>query len=141
MSEINYQALREAAEQAMNDNQKYSLDIFHEHVTPPVVLALLDAQHKYHDYANLYEGEKWHYFQLAESEAERADNAEKELQAARQRITELENIATDYALKFQKAQDALKHAILMCNRALPFEEAMKRTKEKHAKIIEKLGEN
>ncbi|WP_375790147.1 ead/Ea22-like family protein [Shigella boydii] len=26
------------------------------------------------------------------------------------RIAELEKIATDYALKFQKAQDALKHA-------------------------------
>lgn len=32
------------------------------------------------------------------------------------RIAELEKIATDYALKFQKAQDALKHAALLHSR-------------------------
>ena len=55
-------------------------------------------------------------------------------------FAELGNSATDYALKLMKAQDALKHSMLMRSRALPFEEAMKRTKEKYAKIIEKLGE-
>ncbi|MDS0723160.1 hypothetical protein NOI52_27275, partial [Escherichia coli] len=47
------------------------------------------------------------------SEAERADKAEKELGKAKLRIAELEEIATDYALKFQKTQDALKHAVLL----------------------------
>ncbi|EOT6356530.1 ead/Ea22-like family protein, partial [Escherichia coli] len=32
------------------------------------------------------------------------------------RIAELEKIATDYALKFQKAQDALKYAALLHSR-------------------------
>ncbi|HAK3431765.1 TPA: ead/Ea22-like family protein, partial [Salmonella enterica] len=36
-----------------------------------------------------------------------------ELKTAKSRITELEKIATDYALKFQKAQDALKYADLL----------------------------
>ncbi|ELW6976909.1 ead/Ea22-like family protein [Escherichia coli] len=35
-----------------------------------------------------------------------------ELETAKKRIAELEKIATDYALKFQKAQDALKYAAL-----------------------------
>ncbi|EFH8334092.1 ead/Ea22-like family protein, partial [Escherichia coli] len=34
------------------------------------------------------------------------------------RIAELEKIATDYALKFQKAQDALKHAALLHSRTV-----------------------
>ncbi|HDI6149308.1 TPA: ead/Ea22-like family protein, partial [Escherichia coli] len=36
-----------------------------------------------------------------------------ELETAKKRIAELEKIATDYALKFQKAQDALKYAALL----------------------------
>lgn len=36
-----------------------------------------------------------------------------ELKAARERIAELEEIATDYGMKFQRAQDALKYAALM----------------------------
>ncbi|EBT1279420.1 ead/Ea22-like family protein, partial [Salmonella enterica] len=36
------QALREAAERAMHDDWGYDTDIFHEQVTPSVVLALLD---------------------------------------------------------------------------------------------------
>lgn len=39
---INKQALREAAERAMHDDWGYDTDIFHEQVTPSVVLALLD---------------------------------------------------------------------------------------------------
>lgn len=42
MSEINYQALREAAEQAMHDDWGFDADLFHELVTPSIVLALLD---------------------------------------------------------------------------------------------------
>ncbi|EFQ9163063.1 ead/Ea22-like family protein, partial [Salmonella enterica] len=42
MSNIDKQALREAAERAMHDDWGYGTDIFHEQVTPSVVLALLD---------------------------------------------------------------------------------------------------
>lgn len=42
MSKINYQALREAAEQAMHDDWGFDADLFHELVTPSIVLALLD---------------------------------------------------------------------------------------------------
>lgn len=42
MSNIDKQALREAAERAMHDDWGYDTDIFHEQVTPSVVLALLD---------------------------------------------------------------------------------------------------
>lgn len=41
--------------------------------------------------------------------------SETKLEAAEKRIAELEEIATDYALKFQKAQDALKYAALLHN--------------------------
>ncbi|WP_053294344.1 ead/Ea22-like family protein [Escherichia coli] len=44
MSEINSQALREAAEQAMHDNWGFDADLFHELVTPSIVLALLDER-------------------------------------------------------------------------------------------------
>ncbi|ECJ4781925.1 ead/Ea22-like family protein, partial [Salmonella enterica subsp. diarizonae] len=39
---ISKQALREAAERAIHDDWGYDTDIFHEQVTPSVVLALLD---------------------------------------------------------------------------------------------------
>ncbi|EGM7736666.1 ead/Ea22-like family protein [Escherichia albertii] len=39
-----------------------------------------------------------------------------ELETAKKRIAELEKIATDHALKFQKAQDALKYAALLHSR-------------------------
>ncbi|EOF5943138.1 ead/Ea22-like family protein [Salmonella enterica] len=42
MSNIDKQALREAAERVMHDDWGYDTDIFHEQVTPSVVLALLD---------------------------------------------------------------------------------------------------
>ncbi|MEC9673286.1 ead/Ea22-like family protein [Escherichia marmotae] len=42
------------------------------------------------------------------------------------RIAELEEIATDYALKFHKAQDALKYAVLMHNNSLSFEKEVHR---------------
>ncbi|EMB1064257.1 ead/Ea22-like family protein [Salmonella enterica] len=42
MSNIDKQALREVAERAIHDDWGYGTDIFHEQVTPSVVLALLD---------------------------------------------------------------------------------------------------
>lgn len=47
---------------------------------------------------------------MAQSLAER--NGEP-VEGLRQRISELEEIATDYGTKFQKAQDALKHQALL----------------------------
>lgn len=52
--------------------------------------ALLDELEKEKGYASAYEGEKWHYHQLAESEGERADLAEVKLEAAEKRNAELE---------------------------------------------------
>lgn len=75
-------------------------------VSDPDVLALLDELDSANGYVSAYEAEKWHYHGLAESEGERADRAEK-------RVAELESIATDYGVKFQKAQDALKHQELL----------------------------
>ncbi|EJI0956689.1 ead/Ea22-like family protein [Escherichia coli] len=50
MSEINYQALREAAEQAMHDDWGFDADLFHELVTPSIVLALLDERERNQQY-------------------------------------------------------------------------------------------
>lgn len=47
---------------------------------------------------------------MAQSLAER--NGEP-VEGLRQRISELEEIATDYGMKFQKAQDALKHQYIL----------------------------
>ncbi|EAB2723887.1 ead/Ea22-like family protein [Salmonella enterica] len=77
---IDKQALREAAERAMHDDWGYDTDIFHEQVTPSVVLALLDELCSANGYASAYEAEKWHYHGLAESEGERADRAEKQVE-------------------------------------------------------------
>ncbi|EFJ1231448.1 ead/Ea22-like family protein [Escherichia coli] len=50
MSEINYQELREAAEQAMHDDWGFDADLFHELVTPSIVLALLDERERNQQY-------------------------------------------------------------------------------------------
>ncbi|EMF0718614.1 ead/Ea22-like family protein [Citrobacter freundii] len=50
--------------------------------SPETVLALLDEVEKEKGYASAFEAEKWHYHGLAESEGERADRAEKALEAA-----------------------------------------------------------
>lgn len=42
-----------------------------------------------------------------------ADRNGEPVEGLRQRISELEEIATDYGMKFQKAQDALKHQDLL----------------------------
>ncbi|EBI4066384.1 ead/Ea22-like family protein [Salmonella enterica] len=46
----------------------------------PDVLALLDELDSANGYASAYEAEKWHYHGLAESEGERADRAEKQVE-------------------------------------------------------------
>ncbi|HFQ8735727.1 TPA: ead/Ea22-like family protein [Escherichia coli] len=50
MTQINYQALREAAEQAMPDNWGFDADLFHELVTPSIVLTLLDERERNQQY-------------------------------------------------------------------------------------------
>ncbi|GCT72956.1 hypothetical protein HmCms174_00987 [Escherichia coli] len=50
MSEINSQALRVAAEQAMHDDWGFDADLFHELVTPSIVLALLDDRERNQQY-------------------------------------------------------------------------------------------
>ncbi|MBB2275088.1 ead/Ea22-like family protein [Escherichia sp. 94.0001] len=50
MSEINSQALREAAEQAMHDDWGFDADLFHELVTPSIVRALLDERERNQQY-------------------------------------------------------------------------------------------
>ncbi|EAO9944965.1 ead/Ea22-like family protein [Salmonella enterica subsp. enterica serovar Oranienburg] len=46
---------------------------------PRTMLALLDELDSANGYASAYEAEKWHYHGLAESEGERADQAEKQV--------------------------------------------------------------
>ena len=50
MSVIHSQALREAAEQAMPDNWGFDADLFHELVTPSIVLELLDERERNQQY-------------------------------------------------------------------------------------------
>ena len=57
MSEINSQALREAAEQAMHDNWGFDADLFHELVTPSIVLALLDERERNQQYVKRRDNE------------------------------------------------------------------------------------
>ncbi|EKQ3942425.1 ead/Ea22-like family protein [Salmonella enterica] len=47
---------------------------------PATTLALLDELDSANGYASAYEAEKWHYHGLAESEGERADRAEKQVE-------------------------------------------------------------
>ncbi|EFL4014256.1 DUF551 domain-containing protein [Escherichia coli] len=122
MSKINYQALREAAEKAT----KGSYIVGHTSVN----------QHG--NITGVFVCQKWkgepggviaecHVNCLVETDAQAYANAEfiaevnpatmlallDEREAQNKCIAELEKIATDYALKFQKAQDALKYVVLM----------------------------
>lgn len=111
MSNIDKRALREAAEKALPAMQRLLMmpndELFDEALLnvdgdvdaanafnlltePETMLALLDELEKEKGYASAYEGEKWHYHQLAESEGERANRAEAKLEAAEKRIAELE---------------------------------------------------
>ncbi|EOT7678426.1 ead/Ea22-like family protein [Escherichia coli] len=122
MSKIDYQALREAAEKAT----KGSYIVGHTSVN----------QHG--NLTGVFVCQKWkgepggviaecHVNCLVETDAQAYANAEfiaevnpatmlallDEREAQNKCIAELEKIATDYALKFQKAQDALKYVVLM----------------------------
>ena len=111
MAALNKQALREQIESAADAYWQFNNgwisdmkcgDLSHEYLLfvkePKNVLALLDELEKEKGYASAYEGEKWHYHQLAESEGERANRAEAKLEAAEKRIAELEGGAFNPAI-------------------------------------------
>ncbi|EJC9531073.1 ead/Ea22-like family protein [Salmonella enterica] len=77
---IDKHALREAAVAIETVATPQKLLAFRMKVTPPVVLALLDELDSANGYTSAYEAEKWHYHGLAESEGERADRAEKQVE-------------------------------------------------------------
>ncbi len=83
MSEINSQALREAAEQAMHDNWGFDADLFHELVTPSIVLALLDERERNQQYIKRRDQEN-------EEIALTVGKLSVDLEAAAKRIAELE---------------------------------------------------
>lgn len=82
MSKIDYQALREAAEQAIHDDWGYDADIFHEQVTPSVVLALLDERERNQQYIKRRDQEN-------EDIALTVGRLRVEMEAAEKRIAEL----------------------------------------------------
>lgn len=89
---------------------------------PETVLALLDELEKEKGYASTYEAEKWHYHGLAESEGERADRAEKALEAAEKRIAELEArevmLPTPYPKGYGLVSDKYNFALEECADAI-----------------------
>ncbi|EFN8687251.1 hypothetical protein ACN55_10035 [Escherichia coli] len=82
MSEINSQALREAAEQAMHDDWGFDADLFHELVTPSIVLALLDERERNQQYVKRRDKEN-------EDIALTVGRLRVELEGKHRRITEL----------------------------------------------------
>ncbi|HBB0858583.1 TPA: DUF551 domain-containing protein [Escherichia coli] len=83
MSEINSQALREAAEQAMHDDWGFDADLFHELVTPSIVLELLDERERNQQYIKRRDQEN-------EDIALTVGKLRVEREAAKKRIAELE---------------------------------------------------
>ncbi|EHY6215047.1 ead/Ea22-like family protein [Escherichia coli] len=117
MSEINYQELREIAKQATQGKWvafispgKYGMYAVHtpedKHHGDIVDWPGFDEQKNAENNARY----------IAAFNPEVAQELLDERETAKQRIAELEKIATDYALKFQKAQDALKYAALLHSR-------------------------
>ncbi len=74
--------LKEIADNAYSDEEKRWL--------AQRVLSLLDKLEKEKGYASAYEGEKWHYHQLAESEGERANRAEAKIKAVENNLIDSE---------------------------------------------------
>nr|DAP42526.1 MAG TPA: Ead/Ea22-like protein [Caudoviricetes sp.] len=109
MTALNKQALREAAqEEIMLRSVSDTSDAWQDEASPEAVLALLDELEKEKGYASTYEAEKWHYHGLAESEGERADRAEKALEAAEQELQALKQHVAERAEWEQK--QAIKRA-------------------------------
>ncbi|EEQ7738578.1 ead/Ea22-like family protein [Escherichia coli] len=96
MSEINYQALREAAQNYQSTLAWYE--------------AITDNPNAEQDCSEAVAAFKR---QIRHQEMDIIAELLEELETKDNRIAELEKIATDHALKFQKAQDALKYAALL----------------------------
>ncbi|EPC4378578.1 ead/Ea22-like family protein [Escherichia coli] len=153
MSKIDYQALREAAERAIPAMDRLlmlpvdddliseqelkdsgvdidALNAFKFLAGPETVLTLLDESNaleetRINDVCRIAELTK----QLESVKLklnEQREYFEGVIADGSKRIAALEEIATDYALKFQKAQDALKYAALMHNNSLSFEKEVRR---------------
>lgn len=96
MTALNKQALREKIK-----NKRKCFDT-QTIIDVDVLEALLDELEKEKGYASTYEAEKWHYHGLAESEGERADRAEKALEAAEQELQALKQHVAERAEWEQK---------------------------------------
>ncbi|EIT6049485.1 ead/Ea22-like family protein [Salmonella enterica] len=99
MSEINYQALREAAQNYQSTLAWYE--------------AIADNPNAEQDCNEAVAAFKR---QIRHQEMDIIAELLEELETKDNRIAELEKITTDHALKFQKAQDALKYAALLHSR-------------------------
>ncbi|ELS2209173.1 ead/Ea22-like family protein [Salmonella enterica] len=121
MSNIDKQALREAAERAMHDDWGYDTDIFHEQVTPSVVLALLDELEHYKSREErvtklvLDNSTSWDvlYEKLEAAEkriAEQREYYEGVIADGSKRIAELEHSETQLINERDSAESALNDA-------------------------------
>ncbi|EEO7844531.1 protein Ead [Salmonella enterica] len=121
MSNIDKQALREAAERAMHDDWGYDTDIFHEQVTPSVVLALLDKLEHYKSREErvtklvLDNSTSWDvlYEKLEAAEkriAEQREYYEGVIDDGSKRIAELERSETQLISERDDAESALNDA-------------------------------
>ncbi|MCM1598999.1 ead/Ea22-like family protein [Escherichia coli] len=100
MSVIHSQALREAAEQAMHDNWGFDADLFHELVTPSIVLTLLDERERNQQYIKRRDQEN-------EEIALTVGKLRVELEAAKKRIAELEKSEEQLINERDHAESAL----------------------------------
>ncbi|EIN0818685.1 ead/Ea22-like family protein [Salmonella enterica] len=91
MSNIDKQALREAAERAMHDDWGYDTDIFHEQVTPSVVLALLDENLQLQREKDAIEAVALALRDDMRQAREQLEAAEKRIADGSKRIAELES--------------------------------------------------
>lgn len=80
MSNIDKQALREAAERAMHDDWGYDTDIFHEQVTPSVVLALLDELESKQTFQHAFFRQSLMYDVVAEAYEEAKEQIAKDVE-------------------------------------------------------------
>ncbi|EAP6366515.1 ead/Ea22-like family protein [Salmonella enterica] len=100
MTALNKQALREAAERAMHDDWGYDTDIFHEQVTPSVVLALLDENLQLQREKDAIEA-------VALALRDDMRQAREQLEAAEKRNAELERSETKLIDERDNAESAL----------------------------------
>ncbi|EMK4902357.1 ead/Ea22-like family protein, partial [Escherichia coli] len=98
----------------MHDDWGFDVDLFHEMVTPSIVLALLDERERNQQYIKrrdqenediaLTVGKLRVELETAKSKLnEQREYYEGVISDGSKHIAELEKIATEYALKFQKA--------------------------------------